>query len=273
MGQRSLATAIAPPHAPAARPAGFQLVTDSAPSAPPPAPEARSQWQLLAVAGLAAASLWGFFELAGEVTEGETRRLDEMLLLALRTPGDSRQPLGPVWLWEAARDVTALGSVAVLTLVTAASLGFLLWTRRRAEALLLLLAVPGGGLAMTFLKRGFDRPRPELVPHMTEVITASFPSGHAMLSAVVYLTLGVLLARTQTRLRIGAYLIGVALCLTVLVGISRVYLGVHWPSDVLAGWVAGSGWAASCWLGLAWLQRRAARAARLATGMPGQHPT
>jgi undecaprenyl-diphosphatase len=111
-------------------------------------------------------------------------------------------------------------------------------------------------LLSTVLKMGFERPRPDLVPHATRVYTASFPSGHAMLSAVTYLTLGALLARVQPNRRLKAYLIGLALCITLLVGASRVYLGVHWPSDVLAGWCGGAAWAALCWFIALQLQRQ-----------------
>ena len=111
-------------------------------------------------------------------------------------------------------------------------------------------------LVSTLTKLGFGRPRPDLVPHATQVYTASFPSGHAMMAAVTYLTLGALLARVQPRLRLKLYLIGLAATLTVLVGCSRVYLGVHWPTDVLAGWTLGAAWALGCWAIALWLQAR-----------------
>jgi undecaprenyl-diphosphatase len=107
----------------------------------------------------------------------------------------------------------------------------------------------------TGLKMGFERPRPDLVPHATQVYTASFPSGHAMLSAVTYLTLGALLSRVQRRRRVKAFFLGLALTLTLLIGLSRVYLGVHWPSDVLAGWCIGAAWASLCWFVALQLQR------------------
>ncbi len=209
---------------------------------------------VLATAGL----LLAFVLLAGEVVEGETAAVDEAILLALRVPGDPSEPLGPVWLERAARDVTALGSVAVLSLITAVALGFLLLTGRRGAALLVLLSVGGGMILSSLLKIGIGRPRPDLVPHGDVVITASFPSGHSLMSAVVYLTLGALLARFAPRLRLKAYLLVVAILLTLLVGTSRVYLGVHWPTDVLAGWCIGAGWASTCWLLALWLQRRGA---------------
>jgi undecaprenyl-diphosphatase len=154
------------------------------------------------------------------------------------------------------RDLTSLGGFTVLTLVTAGAIGYLLIDGKRAAALFVLVAVVGGVGLSESLKHVFARPRPELVAHLVEVQTASFPSGHAMLSAVTFLTLGALLARVQGRKRLKAYLLSVAITLTLLIGASRVYLGVHWPTDVMAGWCAGAAWAMGCWLVATWLQRR-----------------
>lgn len=202
------------------------------------------------------AGVWAFIELADEVSEGETQSLDETLLLALRSPVDSNDPRGPAWVEELGRDFTALGGAGVLVLVYLGALGYLLLARRYRAALFASVAVPGGILLSTLMKLGFDRPRPDLVPHDSMVYTASFPSGHAMMSAVTYLTLAALLIRIQPRLRLKAYILGLAILLTLLVGISRVYLGVHWPTDVLAGWTAGAAWAALCWLAMRWMQRQ-----------------
>jgi undecaprenyl-diphosphatase len=196
---------------------------------------------------LAAGSVWLFVEVADEVQEGETASVDERLLLALRTPNEASDPLGPAWVEELARDITGLGGVGVLTILTLASAGFLALQRRTHLALYLLAAVACGTVVSLLLKLGFDRPRPELVPHGSFVYTSSFPSGHSMLSAVVYLTLGALLASGQSNLLMRAYLLALAAFLAALVGVSRVYLGVHWPTDVLAGWTAGAAWALGCW--------------------------
>ncbi|MFO1067556.1 MAG: phosphatase PAP2 family protein [Geminicoccaceae bacterium] len=209
---------------------------------------------LLAI-GLAAAGVLAFVSIADEVMEGEAFGFDERLLLALRVPGDLADPLGPAWVEEAARDITALGSTVVLTLVTLAAIGFLLIVGKRHAAAVVAVATVGGTLLSTALKELFGRPRPELVPHAMETFTASFPSGHAMLSAVTWLTLGALLARFQPRRRVKAYILSLAVLLTLLVGTSRVYLGVHWPSDVLAGWSLGAAWAILCWLIAERLQR------------------
>jgi undecaprenyl-diphosphatase len=204
---------------------------------------------------LAAAGLWGFASLASEVLEGDTRALDRAILLALRNPADHADPIGPRWFEEVARDVTALGGNAVLTALTLAVIGYLVLARKRGAALLVAVSVGGGTALSSLLKLGFARPRPDLVPHAMEVYTASFPSGHAMLSAVTYLTLGALLMRVQPRWRLRLYILVLAVLATLLVGASRVYLGVHWPTDVLAGWCAGAAWALLCWLAALRLQR------------------
>ncbi len=210
----------------------------------------------LAAVLLAAGSALAFGKLAEEVLEGDTHAFDRAMLLALRDPADLSNPVGPVWVEEMARDVTSLGGTAVLVLVSVAVIGFLLMVRKRGAALLVLGSIGGGVLLSTILKNVFERTRPDLVPHAVHVYTASFPSGHAMLSAVTYLTLGALLTRVQPQRRVKAYLLTVAVVLTVLIGVSRVYLGVHWPTDVLAGWCIGSAWAMLCWLAALWLQRR-----------------
>lgn len=208
----------------------------------------------LMVLGFSAVTFYVFVKVADEVMEGEAGRLDRGILLALRNPADPSDPLGPPWLEESMRDFTALGGTGVLTLLTLLVLIFLLMTRKRHAALLVAVSVAGGTALSQVLKWGFDRPRPDLVPHGMSVYSQSFPSGHAMLSAVVYLTLGALLARTQARTRVKVFLLGSAAVLTVIVGISRIYLGVHWPTDVLGGWALGAAWASSCWLLMLWLQ-------------------
>lgn len=212
--------------------------------------------ETLAALLLAAAGVWMFVEVADEVLEGETTSVDERLLLALRAPSDTSNPLGPPWVEDIARDVTGVGGAGILTLLTLASAGFLLMQRKAHLAAYLMAAVAGGTIVSTLLKLGFDRPRPDLVPHGQIVYTSSFPSGHSMLSAVVYLTLGALLASGQADLRVRAYVIGLAVFVTVLIGVSRVYLGVHWPTDVLAGWTAGAAWALLCWALAEQLRRR-----------------
>jgi undecaprenyl-diphosphatase len=210
---------------------------------------------LLAALALAGAC-WAFAELADEVLEDETRGVDEAVLAALRDPSDPSDAIGPEWLEEAARDVTALGSMAVLGLGVAAAAGFLA-IHRRWRALVLLVAATGLGVLLVQLaKAGFERARPGVVPHLARVFSSSFPSAHSSLSAMVYLTLAVLIARLLPRRRAKAYVLLVAFALTLAVGASRVYLGVHYPTDVLAGWTLGLAWAVAFWAAARALQRR-----------------
>lgn len=217
---------------------------------------ARREIVPIAVLLVLAVLLLSFVEIADEVTEGEgeVRWFDEGLLLALRT-ADPADPIGPRWfeLWVV--DLSALGGFAVLSLVTALAAGYLLVLKRWGGALMLLVAVLGGTLISEGLKVGFNRPRPDLVAHVVETTSMSFPSGHAMLSAVTYLTLGALIARAQERRHLRGYVLGSAVLITLLIGMSRVYLGVHWPTDVLAGWCLGAAWAISCWVVLTWIAR------------------
>ena len=210
---------------------------------------------LALLAGITAA-IWVFAEVAEEVLENSTRTFDEAVLLAMRNPADLSDPLGPPWLEELGRDITALGGIGVLALLAAAVIGYLLLSDKRRAAAVLTLAVGGGLLLSPALKGVFERPRPDLVPHGSVVYTASFPSGHSMMAATVYLTMAALLARVHQRKRIKAYLLLVALTATFLVGLSRIYLGVHWPTDVFAGWAAGAAWALCCWLVAHRLQQR-----------------
>lgn len=200
-------------------------------------------------------AVWAFVEISDEVVEGGTKAFDHTVLLAMRNPADLSDPIGPGWVEEMGRDFTALGSISVLATITLTVIGYLVLEGKRRAALVVLVATLGALGASTALKHAFDRPRPDLVPHGMRVYTASFPSGHSMLAASTYLTLGALLARVQRRRRIKAYLLLVAIFFTLVVGISRVYLGVHWPTDVLGGWTAGAGWALMCWLLARWLQR------------------
>jgi undecaprenyl-diphosphatase len=205
---------------------------------------------------LGAGLLLAFARLASAVSQGSAPAFDEWLIVSLRTPGDLADPVGPAWVEEMMRDFTALGSTGVLTVMVLAIAGFLAMTRKSHAALLVLASVTGGVLISQTMKWAYARPRPDLVPHGAEVFTASFPSGHSMMSAVVYLTLGALLARTQPDRTVKAYILTIAVMLTVLVGTSRVYLGVHWPTDVLAGWTLGGLWALLCLAVMQWLQAR-----------------
>lgn len=204
-----------------------------------------------------ALALLAFIEITDEVTEGEgeVRWFDDGLLLALRT-SDPSDPIGPRWFEETVAEITALGGFGVLALVTLLVVGFLAMQRKWGNVALVLVATIGGTLISEGLKVGFSRPRPDLVAHVVDVTSMSFPSGHAMLSAVTYLTLGALLARSQEQRHVRGYILGAAILVTLLIGVSRVYLGVHWPTDVLAGWCLGAAWALICWVVATLIMRR-----------------
>ena len=190
----------------------------------------------------------GFLGLADQVMEGQTARLAQRLLRAMRVPGAPDQPIGPAWVQEGFRDFTGLGGTGVLGLLSIATLGYLWLMGMRRAALHLLIAVIGGLLVSLALKAGFQRARPDLISHGSIVYTSSFPSGHSMLSAIVYLTGGAMLALIHRRRAVRLFILACAALATLLVGVSRVYLGVHWPTDVIAGWAIGAAWAALCWL-------------------------
>ena len=211
---------------------------------------------MLLGAGTFCLCLWGFIELAEDAPAGEYLPRESRIMRAMRQPNDPSLPIGPMWTLEAARDLTALGGAMVLTLMTLLVIGYLLLRRTYAAAALVAGAALGGYLLSNTLKVFFQRPRPTVVPHLAPVVSASFPSGHSMLSSIVYLTLGALLARTVAQRREKIYFIATSLLLTFLIGLSRVYLGVHYPTDVLAGWSAGIAWALFCWTVAYWLQQR-----------------
>ncbi len=199
---------------------------------------------------------YGFVKLADVVKVGGTQSFDEWLLRAMRRTDDLSIPIGPMWLREGIQDVTALGSPVILLLMLIAVVGFMLMIRQRRLMLFTVVTTTVGALGSVLLKYLMGRDRPTVVPHLREVSSSSFPSGHAMLSAVVYLTLGILLMEVMPSRAVKAYCLIWAMLLTFLVGVSRIYLGVHYPSDVLAGWMAGIAWALACWAVAHYIRRR-----------------
>ena len=202
---------------------------------------ARNLWPVIALFMLSALWLAGW--LANELAEGESFGFDSAILTALRRADNPALPVGPPWLLQGAIDISALGGFTLLWLIGLAGTILLLLRGRRQEAVWLVVSFAGSSLLNMWLKSLFHRARPALVPHLAETFNASFPSGHAMSAAAAYLTLAIMLAETQPRRAVRLFLIAVATLLVVLIGCSRVFLGVHWPSDVIAGWCVGSAWA------------------------------
>ncbi|CAN7461034.1 phosphatase PAP2 family protein [Phenylobacterium sp. LjRoot225] len=205
---------------------------------------------LLAVAGALLAA-----HIAEEIAEGDTFRSDRAILLALRRPGDISRPIGPEWLLQSAVDISALGGFTLLWIFGAAGIGYLALRRRRAEAAWLGASLVGASIIDTVLKSLFDRARPDPSLHLAFVANASFPSGHAMISAAVYLSLGLMIAETDPRLLGRICLLAFMCLMVILIGCTRVYLGVHWPSDVVAGWCLGTVWALMVFAAMRWLRR------------------
>jgi undecaprenyl-diphosphatase len=211
------------------------------------APRDRSELAVLLGAVGILVLLLAFALLAAEVFEGDTQAFDNRVLMALRRADNRSIPIGPPWLRAGALDITALGSPTVLGLATLAVCGFLLLQRMARTATFVFIATIGGWFLNETLKEVFQRARPAIVPHLQNVMTLSFPSGHAMNSAAVYLTLGALTMRLADRRVTKLYCMAAAMLLTFLVGTSRIFLGVHYPTDVLAGWLLGMTWALACW--------------------------
>ena len=214
-----------------------------------------SEAPLLAMMAIVSGLTLAFLQIADEMIDGEMEAFDNAILMLFRDPAKPAELVGPAWLHEMVRDITALGSFALLGLIVAYVCSYLYLAGKRSAAWFVLASVLGGTALSTLLKMGYNRPRPDLVT-MSEQFTASFPSGHAMLSAVTFLTLGALLARFAPTRRLQVFSIGGAILLTILVGLSRLYLGVHYPSDILAGWCLGSAWALLCSIMAIMMQRR-----------------
>ena len=201
---------------------------------------------LLGLLCLSAVAVFGL--IVEEMLEGGTAASDNAILLALRTPGHLATPIGPPWLLQSAIDLSALGGFTFIWLFTIAVAGFCALTRRWRVMIVFLSAIVGASVLDALLKLSFHRARPEIVPHLTMVDNASFPSGHAMISAATYLTVGAMLARAQRSGGVRIYLLTIFIAVTILIGLSRLYLGVHWPSDVFAGWSVGAAWALAFWI-------------------------
>lgn len=204
---------------------------------------ARREREIVVLVILAAVCVLLFRLIAEIVEQGRADAFDLGLLKALHPDGLRHDTLGSIWANIGAHDLSAMGSISVLAFIVVLGFGLFLGVNRRREAVMLFLAF-GGGLVMTVgLQALFHRSRPPLTPEEAAGLNASFPSGHALLSATVYLTLGTLIGRFAERRFVRFYALGTAAVLTVIIGVSRIFLGIHWCTDVLAGWCVGLAWA------------------------------
>jgi membrane-associated phospholipid phosphatase len=201
---------------------------------------------LIALAALSGAV--GLLALLGAtIARGHQFAFDRAIMLALREPSNLAVPQGPAWLRQAMIDITALGGETLLTLAVALTIAFLLATRHLLTAALVFGGTVTGSIAVALAKMIVGRPRPALVDHLVEVGSASFPSGHAANSATIYLTIALVLIQIVSTSAARRLLFAATAALVTAIGVSRVYLGVHWPSDVLAGWSFGTLWALAWW--------------------------
>jgi undecaprenyl-diphosphatase len=233
---------------------------------PLPVPSLTVETTTLLYIFFGALGAWLVLKSVPKLYQGRLEAIDNHLLRALRRPDNPAIPIGPKWLPQAAKVVTAFGSGTNLAMVTGVLVGFLCLNRRFRATAFLLSSMGSGLLLCQSMKGFFARRRPTVVPHLADFDPASFPSGHSMGAALVYLTLGSIISRQVSGSRAKTYFLSVALVLAVIVGMSRVYLGVHYPSDVLAGWAAGSLWSGACAQVARWLQRRGGVEAPTETG-------
>ena len=205
---------------------------------------------LFLVAGIVISIIatWIFGEFAEVVVAGKTQAFDEAVL---RWLGAHRTPL----LDSAMLEITALGTGVVVMMIVSISALFLALTQHKYSALLLLVATFGGVVLNQVLKLFFDRPRPEVIVWGTHAASSSFPSGHAMSATIVYSTVAYLASRLHEHAWQRWLTLSIAGIVIILISVSRLYLGVHYPSDVLAGGIIGLGWAAFCMATLEAIQK------------------
>lgn len=233
---------------------------------------ARAEFAALGALAIVTLGIMTFVEIADDMTEADGQAFDQMVLHWMQPIAG--QPRGSRWLHEAAADLTSLGGISVLTLFAVVALGFLLILRKRLSALLLVVGLVGGVGLSEGLKALFERARPPAVYQAVETLNASFPSGHALLSTVFYLTVAVMMTRAFPKRRLKAYVLGVGMVFALLVGLTRIYLGAHWTTDVLAGWSIGAAWAMALWLVSYAVERRQRRHhARLVDDTPSPDET
>jgi undecaprenyl-diphosphatase len=215
---------------------------------------AAAEARVLAIMALVIAGVLAILRLGGEVREGETGGIDRRIIEMLRVPGHPHLPIGPRWLQEMMRDVTALGGTTFVILATSLAVAALVFHRNWRRAGVLALIMICAQSCDELLKGVYNRPRPDFAPAGTYVYAQSFPSGHSTASAALWLSLAMIAASFEAERRAKAFWLVVAGLVITGVGASRVFLGVHWPTDVLAGWMLGACWALAGWL--VWRSRR-----------------
>ena len=201
-----------------------------------------NETRLLISIGLVSGLVLTFLFIADLMIEGEVEAFDRSILMLFRDPANPNQVIGPTWMHEMVRDITSLGSFALLGLIVIGVCSYLLLAHKRIEAAVVAVSAVTGTILSTVLKMSYNRPRPELEV-MSHQFTSSFPSGHSLISAVTYLTLGAVLSRFAPTRQQRIFIFSLAVFLTLIVGLSRLYMGVHFPSDILAGWCLGAAWA------------------------------
>ncbi len=215
----------------------------------------------LALVALVTAGVWTMLHLGGEVREGETTAFDTFVVQALRAPGQPHVPIGPRWLADVMRDVTALGGTTIVVLATSLAVAALCFHRHWRRAAILTAVMVLAQSCDELLKTAYDRTRPDFAAYGAYVYAQSFPSGHSTASAALWLSLAMIAASFEPSRRRKATWFAFAGLIILGVGASRVYLGVHWPTDVIAGWMLGACWALTGWLAWRWIARRPAPAA------------
>lgn len=207
--------------------------------------ERRLPWRyILATLGFSLVAFL-FLELWSEIDEGDARAIDRAVLIGFRNATDTSSMIGPAWMEQVMKDITTLGSPTILVLAVVAATGFMAAKKSYNMAAIMLGASLSGSLLVTLFKDFFNRARPDVVAQLVEETSMSFPSGHASNSAIIYLTITVLFIRVESSLRTRVLAAALGALIVLSVGISRLALGVHWPTDVLAGWLFGTMWAAT----------------------------
>jgi undecaprenyl-diphosphatase len=213
----------------------------------PKEPDSGAAYSALITACAAGVLLFAIMAALVVVDPALVKPTDEAIFAWLRSGAATK----PEWFAEAVRDVSSLGSLSILIGSSLIAATYLLMLGHRKAALHVVVAAAGGIVLGMGLKIPFDRARPDLLLHQSQVFTRSFPSAHAAVSAAVLLTLAAMIARHARRIDRQVFILATAAAIIMLIGVSRIYLGVHWPSDIVAGWALGTAWACSCWLAFA----------------------